>query len=93
MPARAVLRFIENISVALRVWHQQCTLWYLLCGAPRLSFQALRRLEVERTQGREATGPKHGKASDGKAHVGGNTWAGGTGGADTAGQSTTHPPA
>ena len=42
-------------------------------------------LEVERLQGREAEGPKHGKDSDGKQHVGGNTWAGGTGGADTAG--------
>ena len=34
---------------------------------------------------REASMPKHGKAPDGKRHAGGNTWAGGTGGADTAG--------
>lgn len=29
--------------------------------------------------------PKFGKAPDGKPHTGGNTWAGGTGGRDTAG--------
>ena len=29
--------------------------------------------------------PKHGKENDGKQHVGGNTWAGGTGGSNTAG--------
>ena len=33
----------------------------------------------------ESKGPKHGKAPDGKRHAGGNTWAGGTGGSDTAG--------
>ncbi|EKX41778.1 hypothetical protein GUITHDRAFT_112197 [Guillardia theta CCMP2712] len=33
----------------------------------------------------QASGPKHGKAPDGKRHAGGNTWAGGTGGRDTAG--------
>ena len=33
----------------------------------------------------ESKGPKHGKAPDGKRHAGGNTWAGGTGGTDTAG--------
>ncbi|TPX58575.1 hypothetical protein PhCBS80983_g03058 [Powellomyces hirtus] len=32
----------------------------------------------------EASGPKHGKTDD-KAHVGGNQWAGGSGGSDTAG--------
>jgi len=32
-----------------------------------------------------SSGPKHGKAPDGKRHAGGNTWAGGTGGTDTAG--------
>lgn len=30
-------------------------------------------------------GPKHGKQSDGKEHVGGDTWQGGTGGSSTAG--------
>ena len=32
-----------------------------------------------------ASGPKHGRRPDGKRHAGGNTWAGGTGGRDTAG--------
>ena len=41
---------------------------------------------VEYNKGREASSPKHGKEDpDNKPHVGGNTWAGGTGGADTAG--------
>lgn len=34
----------------------------------------------------DVSGPKHGKTDPkGEAHVGGNTWAGGTGGRDTAG--------
>ncbi|XP_064614845.1 von Willebrand factor A domain-containing protein 8-like [Liolophura sinensis] len=37
-------------------------------------------------KGRDPTSPKHGKEDpDNVPHVGGNTWAGGTGGADTAG--------
>lgn len=35
---------------------------------------------------KDVTSPKHGKEDpDNKPHVGGNTWAGGTGGRDTAG--------
>lgn len=41
---------------------------------------------VEHENTREAAGPKHGKEDPkNEPHVGGNTWAGGTGGADTAG--------
>lgn len=41
---------------------------------------------IEYDKSREATSPKHGKEDpDNNPHVGGNTWAGGTGGADTAG--------
>ena len=36
--------------------------------------------------------PKHGKKSDGKEHVGGNTWEGGTGGSSTAGLGGRHGP-
>lgn len=44
------------------------------------------QLTVERTSGLSASAPKHGKEDpDNKPHVGGNTWAGGTGGRDTAG--------
>ena len=48
-------------------------------------------VEQHRTPGQERTTapdlemPKHGKENDGKQHVGGNTWAGGTGGSNTAG--------
>lgn len=44
------------------------------------------QLSVEWKSGRSTTAPKHGKEDpDNKPHVGGNTWAGGTGGRDTAG--------
>lgn len=44
------------------------------------------QLTVERTSGLSVSQPKHGKEDpDNKPHVGGNTWAGGTGGRDTAG--------
>lgn len=44
------------------------------------------QLTVERTSGLSVSAPKHGKEDpDNKPHVGGNTWAGGTGGRDTAG--------
>ena len=44
------------------------------------------RLDVERESGEDVTSPKHGKEDPtGAPHVGGNTWAGGTGGRDTAG--------
>ena len=39
----------------------------------------------ERTEAPNLDMPKHGKETDGKQHVGGNTWAGGTGGSNTAG--------
>nr|XP_018907546.1 PREDICTED: von Willebrand factor A domain-containing protein 8 [Bemisia tabaci] len=45
-----------------------------------------RQLTIERDSGLDTSGPKHGKVDkDGNPHVGGNTWAGGTGGRDTAG--------
>lgn len=44
------------------------------------------QVTVERTSGKSVSSPKHGKEDpDNKPHVGGNTWAGGTGGRDTAG--------
>jgi hypothetical protein len=39
----------------------------------------------ERKRAPELEMPKHGKETDGKQHVGGNTWAGGSGGSNTAG--------
>ncbi|CAL4081731.1 unnamed protein product, partial [Meganyctiphanes norvegica] len=44
------------------------------------------RLEVEKSSGLDVSSPKHGKEDpENTPHVGGNTWAGGTGGRDTAG--------
>lgn len=44
------------------------------------------RLDIERESGEDVTEPKHGKEDpDNEPHVGGNMWAGGTGGRDTAG--------
>ncbi|KAM8820841.1 von Willebrand factor A domain-containing protein 8 [Eudromia elegans] len=44
------------------------------------------QITVERDSGLDVSSPKHGKVDpDNKPHVGGNTWAGGTGGRDTAG--------
>lgn len=44
------------------------------------------QMTIERTSGKDVSSPKHGKEDpDNKPHVGGNTWAGGTGGRDTAG--------
>jgi hypothetical protein len=57
--------------------------WRRLFGITR---QLPLRLELESKQKRKASGPKEGKIDkDNKPHVGGNTWRGGTGGADTAG--------
>lgn len=44
------------------------------------------QITKERESGRKADGPKHGKIDAKNApHHGGNTWAGGTGGSNTAG--------
>lgn len=57
-------------------------------GSGRLGRKGRRdiQLSVEWKSGKSTTAPKHGKEDpDNKPHVGGNTWAGGTGGRDTAG--------
>nr|XP_040137398.1 von Willebrand factor A domain-containing protein 8-like [Ictidomys tridecemlineatus] len=44
------------------------------------------RITINRDSGEDVSSPKHGKEDpDNMPHVGGNTWAGGTGGRDTAG--------
>ena len=44
------------------------------------------QMTIDRYSGKEMAGPKHGKVDEkNEPHVGGNTWAGGTGGRDTAG--------
>ncbi|RXM98061.1 von Willebrand factor A domain-containing protein 8 [Acipenser ruthenus] len=52
------------------------------CAAVSVSFE----ITVERDSGLDVSSPKHGKIDhDNTPHVGGNMWAGGTGGRDTAG--------
>lgn len=56
--------------------------WRQMIGAERNYLQ----ITVDRPSGLDVTAPKHGKVDEtGAPHVGGNTWAGGTGGRDTAG--------
>lgn len=44
------------------------------------------QMTIKRDSGEDMSGPKHGKVDEkNDPHVGGNTWAGGTGGRDTAG--------
>ena len=44
------------------------------------------KLTINRESGADVDSPKHGKIDENNdPHVGGNTWAGGTGGRDTAG--------
>ena len=77
---------------------QDLAIWKAMHGTTRSGSHAHGKLELtgtaveqHRTPGQERTTapdlemPKHGKENDGKQHVGGNTWAGGTGGSNTAG--------
>ncbi|EDQ92903.1 uncharacterized protein MONBRDRAFT_14058 [Monosiga brevicollis MX1] len=53
---------------------------------PLKKFDGPLRMEYDRYSGLDTSGPKHGKVDEkNQPHVGGNTWAGGTGGRDTAG--------
>eukprot|EP00039_Didymoeca_costata_P004596 m.74562 g.74562 ORF g.74562 m.74562 type:complete len:1871 (+) comp12470_c0_seq4:171-5783(+) len=82
----------------LRVWvvepdtlERQKTQWLKMIGdnsdsGPLQIEYANSRKEYERYSGLDNKAPKHGKEDpDNKPHVGGNQWAGGTGGRDTAG--------
>ncbi|KAJ1482813.1 hypothetical protein T484DRAFT_1802870, partial [Baffinella frigidus] len=76
---------LEKLEKGLREWRAMMGL--SASGGGGASGAAKGDLRLTRTwdKKKEAKGPKHGKAPDGKRHAGGNTWAGGTGGADTAG--------
>nr|CAD7437743.1 unnamed protein product [Timema bartmani] len=66
---------LENLEKSLMEWRK-------MIGSERDYLQ----LTVERPSGLDVNAPKHGKVDEkGDPHVGGNTWAGGTGGRDTAG--------
>ncbi|KAL0271601.1 UNVERIFIED_CONTAM: hypothetical protein PYX00_008644 [Menopon gallinae] len=56
--------------------------WMKMVGSDREKLQ----LTIERDSGKDVSMPKHGKVDPfNEPHIGGNTWAGGTGGRDTAG--------
>ncbi len=74
------IQLIQVSTVALRT---SLALWRSLFGEVRA--RPL-RLETASDKKKEAKGPKEGKKDDkNEPHQGGNTWKGGTGGADTAG--------
>lgn len=63
---------ITNIEKSLGSWRK-------MIGADEEKVQ----ITKERYSGQDVVGPKHGKVDqNNEPHVGGNTWAGGTGGAD-----------
>ncbi|PSN51375.1 von Willebrand factor A domain-containing protein 8, partial [Blattella germanica] len=69
-------------ETALFSLEKSLTEWRQMIGSERKYLQ----ITVDRPSGKDVTAPKHGKVDEkGDPHVGGNTWAGGTGGRDTAG--------
>lgn len=65
-----------HLQISLDAWSEQ------------MSRSGEHKLEIEYLKGgkTDLSGPKHGKVDpDNKPHVGGNQWAGGSGGRDTAG--------
>lgn len=66
---------LANIAKSLGAWRR-------MLGSDNENLQ----MTKERYSGLDVSGPKHGRIDDkNEPHVGGNTWAGGTGGRDTAG--------
>ncbi|XP_014486715.1 PREDICTED: von Willebrand factor A domain-containing protein 8 [Dinoponera quadriceps] len=66
---------VTNVEKSLGAWRKMID-----SGEERL------QITKERYSGLDVSGPKHGKVDEkNEPHVGGNTWAGGTGGRDTAG--------
>ncbi|KAG8186062.1 hypothetical protein JTE90_005415 [Oedothorax gibbosus] len=56
------------------------------CWKASSGLENKQKLTIERVSGQDVSSPKHGKVDPtGAPHVGGNMWAGGTGGRDTAG--------
>lgn len=70
----------------VRLWETSITNIEKSLGAWRKMISTEEKMQItkERYSGQDVTGPKHGKVDkNNEPHVGGNTWAGGTGGADT----------
>ncbi|XP_054993034.1 von Willebrand factor A domain-containing protein 8 [Sorex araneus] len=73
----------------IRLWetglehlHRSLMEWRNMIGQEDRNIQ----ITIDRDSGEDVSSPKHGKEDpDNMPHVGGNTWAGGTGGRDTAG--------
>eukprot|EP00127_Corallochytrium_limacisporum_P004994 Clim_evm17s196 gene=Clim_evmTU17s196 len=73
--------YVPNLQLSLEQWQQ-------MMGNPEKMMQENGKLRIEhdRNSGLDVKDPKHGKVDkENKPHVGGNQWAGGTGGRDTAG--------
>eukprot|EP00658_Telonema_sp_P-2_P061770 TRINITY_DN50439_c0_g1_i1.p1 TRINITY_DN50439_c0_g1~~TRINITY_DN50439_c0_g1_i1.p1 ORF type:complete len:534 (+),score=125.56 TRINITY_DN50439_c0_g1_i1:106-1707(+) len=86
-PGRVALLTIQNDLVVLDLdsisLETRLADWKrMIHGSGELSEEG--PLTIEYDGHKDASSPKHGKVDD-KEHHGGNTWAGGTGGADTAG--------
>ncbi len=70
---------IANLERSLEEWRRMTGLEH-------------QQLTIQRDIVKDLGGPKHGEVDpDNMPHVGGNTWAGGTGGRDTAGQNFRWP--
>eukprot|EP01065_Artemidia_motanka_P045422 TRINITY_DN667_c0_g1_i1.p1 TRINITY_DN667_c0_g1~~TRINITY_DN667_c0_g1_i1.p1 ORF type:complete len:1933 (+),score=528.40 TRINITY_DN667_c0_g1_i1:53-5800(+) len=87
---RGAGQFVDAAKKALEASGKRVTAQALaegVAGEAQAQQQAAAKLrrEMKRDKSRDASGkPKHGEEDD-KQHVGGNRWAGGSGGADTAG--------
>ncbi|XP_012062470.1 PREDICTED: von Willebrand factor A domain-containing protein 8 [Atta cephalotes] len=94
LPLYASLTSNEGLVIidaggCVRLWETSITdiekslgAWRKMIGADEENMQ----ITKERYSGQDVSGPKHGKVDkNNEPHVGGNTWAGGTGGRDTAG--------
>ena len=72
--------YLQEWELAEATLATSLSTWQTMVGEPS------RDVNIARTSGLDVSGPKHGKVDPtGAPHVGGNTWAGGTGGRDTAG--------
>eukprot|EP00949_MAST-11_sp_MAST-11-sp1_P001342 g1342.t1 len=81
---------IRTFTVSPDVLKEELRVWRAMFGMPEPEPEPELGLKSEFSSHKSTApppleAPKFGKAPDGKAHVGGSTWAGGTGGSNTAG--------
>ncbi|XP_011270078.1 hypothetical protein CAOG_08496 [Capsaspora owczarzaki ATCC 30864] len=81
--ADGLIRIVETDLASLE---RSLHTWRLMVGRPAEERSREVRITIDRPSGKDVTSPKHGKVDPkNEPHVGGNQWAGGTGGRDTAG--------